>query len=88
MFLEEKFKITKNDFIEFDAMRQTCQCLGRVMRGKSDYGIMIMVDKRFAQNSKLDKMPKWIKQQMDKSSVNITCETAISIVRDFFRKMA
>ncbi|CAK66212.1 unnamed protein product (macronuclear) [Paramecium tetraurelia] len=88
-FLEEKFKITKNDFIEFDAMRQTCQCLGRVLRGKQDYGIMIMADKRFAQKSKLSKMPRWIYKQLDQSRcLNITSETAITVVRDFFRQMA
>ncbi|CAD8076131.1 unnamed protein product [Paramecium primaurelia] len=88
-FLEEKFKITKNDFIEFDAMRQTCQCLGRVLRGKQDYGIMIMADKRFAQKSKLQKMPRWIYKQLDQSRcLNITSESAITVVRDFFRQMA
>ena len=64
-FLEERFKITKNDFIEFDAMRQTSQCLGRVMRAKDDYGIMILADKRFAQKSKLTKMPRWIAQNLE-----------------------
>jgi Rad3-related DNA helicase len=26
-------------------MRQSAQCLGRVMRGKMDYGLMIMAEK-------------------------------------------
>lgn len=32
------------------------------MRNKDDYGIMIMVDKRFGQKSKLAKMPRWIQK--------------------------
>jgi DNA excision repair protein ERCC-2 len=87
-FLEERFRITKNDFIEFDAMRQTSQCLGRVMRAKDDYGIMILADKRFGQKSKLAKMPRWIAQNLEAGCINITSETALTIVRDFYRKMA
>ena len=44
-YLTDNFKVTKNEYIEFDAMRQCAQCLGRVMRGKNDYGLMIMADK-------------------------------------------
>lgn len=51
------------------------------MRGKLDYGIMIMCDKRFAQKSKLNKMPKWIAKQLEPECVNITSETAIGYVR-------
>ena len=35
----------EGDFLTFDAMRQAAQCVGRVIRGKSDYGIMIFADK-------------------------------------------
>ena len=30
------------------------------MRGKTDYGIMVFADKRFARNDKKGKLPKWI----------------------------
>jgi len=33
-------------------------------------------------------MPKWIAKNLDAGCINITSETAITIVRDFFRKMA
>lgn len=38
-------QIRENDFLTFDAMRHAAQCLGRCMRGKTDYGIMILADK-------------------------------------------
>jgi DNA excision repair protein ERCC-2 len=31
-----------------DAMRQASQCMGRVIRSKTDYGIMILADQRYA----------------------------------------
>ena len=37
-FLQETHKIRDKDFLTFDAMRQTSQCVGRVLRSKYDYG--------------------------------------------------
>jgi DNA excision repair protein ERCC-2 len=31
----------------FDALRQSAQCVGRVIRSKTDYGIVILADARF-----------------------------------------
>lgn len=42
--LKEK-GIKQSDFLIFDAMRQCAQCVGRVIRGKNDYGLMIFADK-------------------------------------------
>lgn len=44
-FLRDNFRIKENDFLTFDAMRHAAQCVGRVLRGKSDYGLMIFADK-------------------------------------------
>ncbi|VDM22076.1 unnamed protein product [Hydatigera taeniaeformis] len=44
-YLREQYNIRPNEFITFDAMRHAAQCLGRAIRGKSDYGIMILADK-------------------------------------------
>lgn len=35
----------ENDFLTFDAMRHAAQCVGRALRGKTDYGLMIFADK-------------------------------------------
>ena len=51
------WKNRENEFFNFDAMRQTSQCLGRVIRSKSDYGIMILADKRFNSSERYDKLP-------------------------------
>eukprot|EP01133_Synstelium_polycarpum_P009158 gene9158-10747_t len=44
-FLRDKFMIKESEFLTFDAMRTASQCVGRVIRGKSDYGIMVFADK-------------------------------------------
>ncbi len=43
--MRDKLQIRENDFLTFDAMRQAAQCVGRVLRGKTDYGLMIFADK-------------------------------------------
>jgi len=63
-FLKENFGIRENDFLTFDAMRQCSQCVGRVLRSKYDYGLMIFADKRYSRADKLDKFPIWIRNQL------------------------
>ena len=63
-YLRDQFQIRENDFLTFDAMRHAAQCVGRVLRGKTDYGIMIFADKRFARNDKKGKLPKWIQEHL------------------------
>ena len=62
MLFRDQFQIRENDFLTFDAMRHAAQCLGRVLRGKTDYGIMILADKRFSRQDKRGKLPKWIQE--------------------------
>ncbi|GER24815.1 RAD3-like DNA-binding helicase protein [Striga asiatica] len=45
-YLRETFQIKEGDFLTFDALRQAAQCVGRVIRSKADYGMMIFADKR------------------------------------------
>ena len=44
-YLREQFHIRENDFLTFDAMRHAAQCVGRALRGKTDYGVMVFADK-------------------------------------------
>jgi DNA excision repair protein ERCC-2 len=44
-YLRDNFQIRENDFLTFDAMRHAAQCVGRALRGKTDYGLMIFADK-------------------------------------------
>ena len=44
-YLRDNFNIRENDFLTFDAMRHAAQCVGRALRGKTDYGILVFADK-------------------------------------------
>ncbi|KAJ1983804.1 TFIIH/NER complex ATP-dependent 5'-3' DNA helicase subunit [Dimargaris verticillata] len=87
-FLRENYQIRENDFLTFDAMRHAAQCVGRVLRGKSDYGLMVFIDKRYARRDKRDKLPKWIVQYMTDATLNLSTDMSISISRKFLRSMA
>lgn len=85
-FLRETYRIKENDFLSFDAMRHAAQCLGRVLRGKDDYGIMVLADRRF--QKKRVQLPKWINQGLLEADVNLSTDMSVSSARRFLRTMA
>nr|CAH8842416.1 unnamed protein product [Trichobilharzia regenti] len=86
-FLREQYNIRPNEFITFDAMRHAAQCLGRAIRGKSDYGIMVLADKRYARADKRFKLPGWIQSQLQDAFINLSIEEAVQASRRFLRLM-
>ncbi|KAI8096768.1 uncharacterized protein BX664DRAFT_324780 [Halteromyces radiatus] len=87
-YLRDNHHIRENDFLTFDAMRHAAQCVGRVLRGKTDYGLMVFADKRFARADKRAKLPKWINQYVTEASTNLSTDMAIGIAKKFLRTMA
>ncbi|CDO93345.1 unnamed protein product [Kluyveromyces dobzhanskii CBS 2104] len=85
-FLRENYQIRENDFLSFDAMRHAAQCLGRVLRGKDDYGVMVLADRRFAR--KKNQLPKWIAQGLSDADMNLSTDMAIANTKQFLRTMA
>ncbi|KAI5305485.1 General transcription and DNA repair factor IIH helicase subunit XPD, partial [Ascosphaera atra] len=85
-FLRENYCIRENDFLSFDAMRHAAQCLGRVLRGKDDYGIMVLADRRF--QKKRSQLPKWINQALLESETNLSTDMAVATAKSFLRTMA
>jgi DNA excision repair protein ERCC-2 len=85
-FLRETYRIKESDFLSFDAMRHAAQCLGRVIRGKDDYGIMVLADKRF--NKKLTQLPKWIQQGLDQKSTKLSIDQAVGTAKAFLKDMS
>lgn len=85
-FLRENYRIRENDFLSFDAMRHAAQCLGRVLRGKDDYGVMVLADRRF--QKKRNQLPKWINQAMLESETNLSTDMAAATAKNFLRTMA
>ncbi|KAG0181117.1 DNA-dependent ATPase of the nucleotide excision repair factor 4 complex [Apophysomyces sp. BC1034] len=87
-YLRDNHHIRENDFLTFDAMRHAAQCVGRVLRGKTDYGLMVFADKRFARADKRAKLPKWINQYVTDASTNLSTDMALVIAKKFLRTMA
>ncbi|XP_015121739.1 general transcription and DNA repair factor IIH helicase subunit XPD isoform X2 [Diachasma alloeum] len=87
-YLRDQFQIRENDFLTFDAMRHAAQCVGRAIRGKTDYGIMVFADKRFARPDKRSKLPKWIQEHLTDNLCNLSTEEAIQISKRWLRQMA
>ncbi|KAF2640157.1 TFIIH basal transcription factor complex helicase-like protein subunit [Massarina eburnea CBS 473.64] len=85
-FLRETYRIKEADFLSFDAMRHAAQCLGRVIRGKDDYGIMVLADRRFGK--KITQLPKWIQIALDAKSTKLSVDQAVSHAKAFLREMS
>lgn len=85
-FMRDHFQIKENDFLSFDAMRHAAQCLGRVLRGKDDYGIMVLADRRF--KNKKGQLPKWIAQALYDSDTNMSTDMALASAKKFLRNLS
>jgi DNA excision repair protein ERCC-2 len=86
-FLQTHYQIREADFLNFDALRQTSQCVGRVIRSKTDYGLMILADSRYNRHDKRSKLPKWILQFLSEQYLNLSTDMAMSHIRAFLRLM-
>ncbi|XP_046371417.1 general transcription and DNA repair factor IIH helicase subunit XPD-like [Haliotis rufescens] len=87
-YLRDQYQIRENDFLTFDAMRHAAQCMGRALRGKTDYGIMVLADKRFARADKRGKLPRWIQEHLNDHFCNLSIDEAIQVSKKFLRMMA
>ncbi|CAH2314712.1 TFIIH basal transcription factor complex helicase XPD subunit [Pelobates cultripes] len=87
-FLRDQFHLRENDFLTFDAMRHAAQCVGRAIRGKTDYGIMLFADKRYARADKRGKLPLWIQEHLTDANLNLTLDECVHLSRHFLREMA
>uniref|UniRef100_A0ACD6ANU4 Uncharacterized protein n=1 Tax=Avena sativa TaxID=4498 RepID=A0ACD6ANU4_AVESA len=87
-YLRETFQIQEGDFLTFDASRQAAQCVGRVIRSKADYGMMIFADKRYSRHDKRSKLPGWMLSHLHEAHLNLSTDMAQHTAREFLRRMA
>ena len=87
-YLREAFQIPERDFLSFDAIRQVAQCMGRVIRSKTDYGLMILADSRYVRHDKRDKLPGWISSRIMDSHMNLSTDMLVRVAREFMFNMA
>ena len=86
-YLQTHYQIREQDFLNFDALRQASQCMGRVIRSKTDYGLIILADSRYNRAEKRTKLPKWILQFLHEGYLNLSTDTALQHVKQFLRVM-
>merc|ERR1711916_222298 len=87
-YLQEQFQIRDADFLTFDAMRAAAQCMGRGIRNKSDFSLLVLADKRYNRSDKRDKLPTWISNALIKAHLNLSADMACTAARRFLLEMA
>jgi DNA excision repair protein ERCC-2 len=87
-YLRDKFQIKEGEVLQFDALRSASQCLGRVLRSKQDWGIMILADRRFASTSNRSKLPTWISQFLKDTNTNLSVDECVSVIRTYLREIS
>ncbi|KAG2491377.1 hypothetical protein HYH03_010374, partial [Edaphochlamys debaryana] len=87
-YLREAFGVKEADYLAFDAVRQAAQCVGRVIRSKADYGMMIFADRRYQRHDKRDKLPAWITRHLREAHMNLSTDMMVHVAREFLRSMA
>ena len=78
----------ESDYLAFDAVRQAAQCVGRVIRSKADYGLMVFADARYQRADKRDKLPGWIAGRLKDAHLNLSTDALAHVARAFMREMA
>ena len=68
-------------------MRHAAQCVGRAIRGKTDYGVLIFADRRFGKSDKRTKLPRWIQEHIVSGSYNMSIEEGVAKIRRWFPYM-
>ncbi|KAG8969485.1 DNA-dependent ATPase of the nucleotide excision repair factor 4 complex [Tulasnella sp. 419] len=87
-YLRDAYRIRESEFLGFDAMRTAAQCVGRVLRGKTDWGLMVFADKRFARADKRSKLPRWINQYITDAASNLSTDMALVMSKLFMRTIS
>ncbi|GAB1223776.1 hypothetical protein ENUP19_0161G0034 [Entamoeba nuttalli] len=89
-YLNNKKIISKDDYFTFDAMRTCNQCLGKCLRGKNDYTVVIYADKRYKLNDRNVKasMPQWILDAIQKRYTDLSADQSIVLAKEFLMKMS
>ncbi|GLE01467.1 hypothetical protein PINS_up010297 [Pythium insidiosum] len=87
-YLRYTHQIREGDFLTFDALRQAAQCAGRVLRSKTDYGLVLFADSRYNRLDKRSKLPPWITQFLVDSHLNLSVDMAIFMAKKYLTLMA
>ena len=85
-YIQTYFDIRESEYLTFDAVRQVAKCFGRVIRSKTDYGVLIFADSRFHRNDKKTNLPGWITQFLSESQQDLSTDMAVAQIKSFLRQ--
>ena len=71
-----------------DVMRHTAQCVDRTLRGKADYSVVVLADKRFNEPRYRAMLPEWMRQFVSESRSNLSTDVALRAASRHLRDMA
>ena len=69
-------------------MRQAAQCVGRIIRSKKDYGVIVFADKRYGSADKRSKLPQWVLQFLPDSHLSVAADASVHLTRSFIKSMS
>lgn len=74
--------LSGNKWYELQAYRALNQSIGRVIRHKNDYGVVVFLDRRISHQ--LDYLPNWVRKNMRE---NVTVNDAVRLLSSFYTEM-
>ena len=87
-YLRKTRNLQEKEVLTFDALRQTSQCVGRIIRSKRDYGVICFADWRYARHDKRNKLPQWISSQLTEDCVQLSTDMAVTMASSFLTQAA
>jgi Helicase C-terminal domain len=70
------------------SLSQASQCMGRVIRSKTDYGIMVLADQRYSRADKRNKLPNWIRKYIKDTHLNMSTDMCVSQSKEFLSRVS
>ncbi|XP_044749872.1 ATP-dependent DNA helicase DDX11 isoform X2 [Coccinella septempunctata] len=70
-----------NEFYENLCMKSVNQCIGRAVRHKNDYAVVLLIDERYNRTSTKNALPGWIKRSLQVSNST----GAFKLIEKFFQ---
>jgi len=83
-FLEMKIQFPRDDFVSFNAVRSSIQCISSILSSKSDYSSLLLVDCKYSFPQYKEKLPTWITKILMNEMINQGVEDALEKLKLYY----
>ncbi|EAS07112.2 DNA repair helicase (rad3) (macronuclear) [Tetrahymena thermophila SB210] len=80
---KNNFSFSGNDYYENLCMKSVNQAIGRSIRHKDDYSVILLIDQRFSQEKNINRLSSWIKKRVKPAH---SFESTKKNIKIFFEK--